>query len=1013
MKTIKKILKVTGISLLILLLIALLVPLLFKKQITRLVKKEVNSSINATVDFTDASLSLFRNFPKITIVIKNLSVVGQQEFEGDTLVYAKRTEATAGIFNLIKGEDIKIYNASLQSPRIHAWMNKDGKANWDIAKESSDTATSPDTTTSAFTMSLKSYSIHNGYIVYEDEQSGTYTKWQGVDHKGSGDFTADEFTLSTVTKAQAASFIQDAIPYLRNTRTHIVADININTKTNIYTFKTDEIKLNDFALATEGAVQLLNDSSYRIDVAFNSPTNDFKNILSLIPDMYKQDFDKLNASGEAAFNGFVKGIYSPVQLPAYDVNLTIKNGAFQYPGLPKSVKNIQLDLKASNPDGLPDNAILNVSKGHLEMDKEPFDFRFLFRNPETARYIDAVVKGKLDLAQVSQFIRLSGNTKLSGLVWVDAYAKGKMAALESQQGPFDAGGFFDIKNLFYSSNNFPQPVRNGNISIKLANSGGIADKTDISIPAGHIEIGNDPVDFTLRVINPVSAMNFSGNVKGRFTLDNLKQFTTLPEGTSLTGTLNSDLGFSAAKELINKGDYDKINLTGTASVHNVKYVSKDYPSGIAVAGAIAGFSPSGVSLSDFSGNYLNSQFSGNGTLHNLIGFLAKGHPLKGTLHAAVDKMNLNDWMGTEENPASSTSSSSTPFLVPANMDIVLNAKAGQVTYDKVEYNNINGSLLLNNETITLQNVKAQTLDGNIAVNGSYSTLKNKTNPAISLSYDVSSLDVQKTFTSFNTIQAIMPIGKFLAGRLNSELTMTGNLNGNMMPDLKTLTGKGNLLLIEGVLAKFAPLEKVAATLQIDRLKSISVRDIKNYFEFANGKVLVKPFDIKVDDITMQIGGTHGFDQTMEYIIGMKVPRKHLGASGNNLINGLITSANNKGIPLKVGDMVSLNIKLTGSLTSPSIKVDLEEVAGSVIESIEEQAIDFAKEKADSVKQVLKDTLSSITDKAKDTLKQKLKEQIFGKDTTKKTEQPADSSSKKKEESGIKNKIKDILNKKNK
>src|SRR5690606_25855556 len=113
---------------------------------------------------------------------------------------------------------------------------------------------------------------------------------------------------------------------------------------------------------------------------------------SLVPAMYKQDFDKLNAGGEAAVKGFVKGIYSPQQMPAYDVSLEVRNGSFQYPDLPKPVKNIQLDLRATNVDGQPDNAVIDISKGYLEMDKEPFEFRFLFKNPVTIQFVDAAAK---------------------------------------------------------------------------------------------------------------------------------------------------------------------------------------------------------------------------------------------------------------------------------------------------------------------------------------------------------------------------------------------------------------------------------------------------------------------------------------------------------------------------------------------------------------------------------------------------------------------------------------------
>ncbi len=1012
MKRFKKILKISGIVFISLIALAFIIPIVFKKPITRLVKKEINKSINAKVEFADVSLSLLKHFPKVTIILKDLSIAGVNEFEGDTLLSTKKLEASANLFSVIKGSNIKVYGAHLTSPQLHAWVNKEGKANWDIAKPATDTS-STDTTSSAFKMSLKNYSISDGYIVYEDETANTYTKWEGVDHKGSGDFTQDEFTLSTSTEAESASFTQDGIPYLNNTKTDIVTDININTTTNTYTFKTDDIKLNDLALTADGFFQLLNDSTYKMDVKFQSPTNEFKDILSLVPAVYKQDFDKIKTSGKASFNGFVKGVYSPKQMPAYDVKLAVTDGSFQYPDLPKPVKNIQLDLHASNPDGLPDNAVIDIAKGHLEMDNEPFDFKFLFKNPETAKYIDAVARGKIDLSQISQFIKLDNGTKLAGLVWADAYAKGNMSDIQNMQ-PFAAGGFFDIKNLAYSSNDFPQPLKNGNMNIRLDNTGGVADNTVVDVSAGHIEVGNDPVDFNLQLSKPVSEMNFAGNAKGRFTLDNIKQFITLEKGTSVSGIFNGDMGFKGNKEIISKGEYDRMNLSGTASLSNLKYIDPDYPTGITVSDMSATLNPSSVTINSFNGNYLGSNFSGNGSLNNLLSFMVRNQPLSGTINASVDKMNLNHWMGTEENPAApeaittAASTSSAPFLVPANMDITLNAKAGQVTYDKVSYNNINGNLLLSDETVKLQNVKADALDGNILLNGSYSTKNNKTNPDISLSYDINDMDVQKVFTSFNTVKALMPIGKFLSGKLNSELSMTGSLKGDMMPDLQSLTGKGNLLLIEGVLKKFAPLEKIATTLQIDRLKSISVKDIKNYIEFANGRVLVKPFNLKVEDIAMQIGGKHGFDQSIDYVVGMKVPRKYLGSSGNDLVNGLVTSANSKGIPLKLGEMIDLNVKVGGTLTNPSIKIDLAQVVGNVADELKQQAVDFAKEKLDSAKAKVKDTLTAVKDKLKDTLKQKLKDQIFGKDTSKINNAPADTS-KKSTGQEVKQKLKDLFN----
>lgn len=1009
MKVLRKVLKITGISLLVLILLAILIPILFKKQITRLVKNEINRTLTAKVDFSDVKLSLLRHFPRVTIILKDPSVIGASEFTGDTLVYAKTIEASANLFSVLKGKNIKIYGAYLKSPRIHLLVTKDGKMNWDIAKK---TGGNGDTTTSAFKMSLKNYSINDGYIEYKDDRANTYMEWNNVDHRGSGDITLDEFTLSTVTHSTATNYTQDEIPYLINTKTDIVTEIRINNKTRTYTFNTDEIILNDLKLSLQGFIQQINNTTFKLDLKFNSPSNKFKNILSLVPDIYKKDFKALQASGDAVFNGFVKGTLSPTVFPAYAINLEIRNGSFKYPDLPKPIKNIQFNLKATNPDGLPDNAVFDISKGHLEMDNEPFDFKLILKKPQTAQYIDVAAKGKIDLSQLSKYIKLSKDTKLSGLVWADAFAKGNMSALQQLQGNFTAGGFFDIRNLYYQSKDFPQPIKNGNIKATIENSGGIADKTVINASSGHIEIGDDPLDFTLQLRNPMSTVDFSGSAKGKFTIDHLQQFTKLEPGTSVSGLLTTDMAFAGNKAAINQKQYDKITLNGTAGIMDLKYKSTIYPSGIAVTNTQLIFNQNSVKLSELNGNYLNTNFAATGVLNNLVGFLMNQNDLSGNLDVKSDRINLNDWIGTPATTVADiveTVSSAVvdPFLVPARIDFTINASASRVSYDRVDYDNVNGALIMNEEKITFKNIKAEALDGKVIINGSYSTLLNKKEPDIGFSYDIKDMDIQKVFNAFNTSQFLMPIGKFLSGKLSSQLSLVGNLKGDMMPKLMSLTGKGNLLLLQGVLKKFAPLEKLATILDIDHLKSIALKEIKNYIEFAKGKVLVKPFTLKIEEIEMLISGFHGFDGSIDYAIKMKLPRKVMGAKGNQLINDLNKKVSNTGLPFKLGETVNLDIKMSGTISNPLIGINLKGMVDDVVKDMEQQAKDFVQNKIDSTKQKVKDSLEEVKKLLEEKLKDKIKDQLFGKDST-----VADST-KKKPVTILKNTIKDILHRKKK
>ncbi len=976
----RKILKYTGISILALILLAFFLPIVFKGKIVKIVKTEINKNLEAKVDFKDVSLSLFRHFPKLSIGLEDISVTGIHSFEGDTLLSASTVDASVNIMSLFSGKDMKVYGVYFESPRIHALVNREGKANWEITKE--DTSTSAGET-SPFEVKLEKYAIKNGYVFYKDESSDMRAEIAGLDHEGSGNFTQDIFTLTTKTKANTANFSYANIPYLVNAQTGVDADFEISSKTSKYSFKNAAIVVNDLKLIADGFMQLDNDSTYSMDIKFDAPSNEFKNILSLVPSIYKSDFDKLKTSGTAGFKGFVKGVYSPTQIPAYKVDLNIKDGFFQYPDLPQPVKNVQVTAQIANPDGVMDHTVVDITKGHVEMGAEPFDFKIFFKNPETTRYIDAVVKGKLNLAEVTKFVKLDAGTKLSGTVLADAFAKGSLSAIEQHKGPFTAGGFFDIRNLYYASKDFPQPIQNGNFKIQFENNGGIADATTVNVTSGHVEVGKDPFDFTLKLSRPVSAMDFIGTAKGKLTLDNIKQFVVLEPGTSIKGLLDADVSFSGSKADIDKKNYERINTTGVINLTGINYVSKDYPTGVQIQTAQFKFNPQNVALNNFDGRFQSTHFTANGVLNNMIGYALRNQELGGTINVAADKINLNDWMGTDTAVSASTSTPE-PFLVPANMNITVNAKADDVQYDKVNYKNVRGSLLLKEETVKLQNVQTEALDGTIAFDGSYSTKLNKTKPDISLSYNIKDVDVQKAFNAFNTVQKLMPVGKFLSGKVTSQFSMVGKLNGDMFPDLASLTGNGNLLLIQGVLSKFQPLEKLSSTLNVAELKDVSLKDIKSHFEFANGKVLVKPFNLKVKDIDMQIGGMHGFDQAIDYIIGMKVPRKYLGASGNALVNNLAAQATSKGIPVNISDVVDLNVKMGGTISNPVLKTDLKQAAGDVTKELKQQATAFVQQKTEDTKQTLKDSITVVKKQVMEDVKSELtKKFIGGKDSANK------------------------------
>lgn len=890
----RKFLKIVLIVFVVLVAAAVAIPYFFKDKIMAIVKTELNKQLNAKVDFKDVDISLIRHFPRLAVGLEELQIINVAPFEGDTLLAVKKIDAALNLMSVIKGDKMTIYNVTLDQPRVNAIVAANGDANWNITKPDTAQATADTAASKPFSMSLERYKVSDAYINYDDRQGNMQMIVDHLTHEGKGDFTQDLFTLETSTTADAITFRYGLIPYLSHVGAKVDADLEIDNKTSTYTFKNGKVLMNNLELAVQGFFKLVNDSTYGMDLSFKAPSTKFKDLLSLVPSVYQQDFGKIKTEGTAAFDGFVKGTYSATQMPAFGLHLAVKNGFFQYPDLPKPVKNIQLALNVNNPDGVPDHTVVDMPAAHLEMDNTPLDLRLLVKTPISDMYVDGAAKGKLDLSKVTQFVKLEEGTQLTGLLDADISAKGNMSAIEKQQ-------------------------------------------------------------------------------------------------------------------------YDRFYAAGTLLLNNLLYKSKDYPDGVKVNNLSLKFNPRNVTVEQFSGQYLGTNFQANGEVNNLLAYMFKNAPLDGKLAVKADEVNLDKWMGTTSSTttaATTDTANAQPFAVPANLDLGLQAQVGKVHYDKLDLTNLSGNLLIKDETVLMQQVKGNALQGSMEVNGSYSTKQSKHNPDIDLAYNVQNLDVQQTFNAFNTVQKLMPIGQFLSGKISSQLKLQGKLGKDMMPVLSSLNGDGNLLLIEGFLKKFAPVDQLASQLNVSQLKDISLKDIKSYFSFENGRVKINPFNVKLSNMNMAIAGSHGFDQSLDYTMQLALPRSIMGTQANSLINNLVKQASNKGIPVNVSDSVHLQVLFGGNMLKPTYKTDLQETASRAGAELKDQAATLVKNKVDTVKNTVKDSLAQVKQQVTNSLKDQLAKKLSGqKDTTTATQDKPAQSTGKQAEQTLKNTVNGLFKKK--
>ena len=201
----------------------------------------------------------------------------------------------------------------------------------------------------------------------------------------------------------------------------------------------------------------MNGADIGMDIKYAAVKNDFKDFLSLIPAIYSSSFKDLQSKGKLGFDGFVKGIYNEKQLPAFAFNLMVENGWFKYPALPAPVENVGIDFHVTNVDGNLDNTKINMSKLHFELQGDPFDAKLLAENLMKDPFVDAELKGKLNLDNIVKIAPMPQGTKLSGMLVSDFAAKGKMSDIENKNYQnFNASGNISVSTIQYQSKELPQ-----------------------------------------------------------------------------------------------------------------------------------------------------------------------------------------------------------------------------------------------------------------------------------------------------------------------------------------------------------------------------------------------------------------------------------------------------------------------------------------------------------------------------------------------------------------------------
>ena len=629
---------------------------------------------------------------------------------------------------------------------------------------------------------------------------------------------------------------------------------------------------------------------------------------------------------------------------------------------------LEIDLEKSKYTFKENKALINQLPlefdGFIQMVEAGQEYDLKFKTPTSS------FKNFLGVIPSAYAANLD-NVKTTGDFTVVGFAKGLYSDTTVPKFNIDIVS----NNASFKYPDLPKSVQNIVIDTRIINETGILNDTYVSLDNLSFKIDQDVFNAKANIRNITQNAIVDAALKGTINLANLSKAYPIKLDKPLSGILKADVTTKFDMQSVEKSQYQNINNAGTMSLSGFNYVDENGKK-MNISNALVQFNPSQVNLKELNATTGKSDISVTGILENFYGFIFKNQELKGNFNMNSKQLAVDDFMTAGEE-SKTDSKKADAMKIPAFLNCTLTAKATTVLYDNLTLKDVSGKLIVKDEKVTFENVKTAIFGGRIDMNGAVST-KGKT-PVFNMDLKLNQVDIAQSFTQLDLLKKIAPIAGIINGKLNSSIKLNGNLDATeLTPDLKTLTGDllGQLLSTTVNSSNSTLLTALGSNIKFIDVNKINLNDLKAALTFKDGKVNVKPFDINYKDIKATIGGTHGFDQSMNYNLKFEVPTKYLGSEANALIAKLSPAEAEK------VQSIPINALLVGNFTNPKITTDINSAVTKLTTQLVNQQKDrLVKQGTAALTDLLNknkkpgDTTKTVLPATKEEVKTKVKEEV--------------------------------------
>lgn len=420
MKTFRKVLFYIALALGGLFIALLTSVFLFKDRIINQFVQQVNKDLNTPVNIGKFDVSLFEEFPQLSIVLSDVYVEDSQAGQYPLLT-AKTISFQMNPVEVWRGA-YTIHGLQVRDCEVNLKINAKGENNYTILKGTSSSEKS------SVNFELKNVGIQNTRVLYTDVSAEQQMVFASKRLLASIQTVHDVYTIDASGELTTEKLDIRNNSFLKGKTFTITSQLIYDDLQKLLTINPSDLTLRDSGFKVNGEYRWKKKSL--INLSVEGRDTDIQTLFTLLPASITKNFEKYKSKGDVYFKAKLQGDIN--KGPSVSISFGFNDATIFHPDYNTKIEgaSLQGSFASSNvTDSRHAVLILKNIKGTLN--NEPFTANFNLQNFKDPEVL-CDFKGRVDAAAVQGFYPQENIKDVTGSLLADISFEGKVQLLKNK-----------------------------------------------------------------------------------------------------------------------------------------------------------------------------------------------------------------------------------------------------------------------------------------------------------------------------------------------------------------------------------------------------------------------------------------------------------------------------------------------------------------------------------------------------------------------------------------------------